>query len=114
MATDEFKLSDLDSQFKSKVIKIIRVLESEGYSLRVIWGKRTKEENDKLIKMGHASENSKHLDGKAVDLINRKIGYSENRNEPYYKRLEELAIEYNLIWGGNFRHRWDPNHLESR
>jgi hypothetical protein len=112
MASDEYKLEDLEPFFKSKVRKLIIELESDGYSIRVVWGKRTKEENDRLHKKGHASRNSKHLEGLAVDLINRRIGYSENPQEPYYLKLEELAEKYNLRWGGHFKHRWDPNHIE--
>lgn len=114
MAEDDYKLNDLEPEFKSKVNKIIKELEADGFSLRVIWGKRTKEENDRLVEKGMASSESKHLHGKGVDLINRKIGYSEKRDEPYYKRLKELATKYNLIWGGDFSTRWDPNHIESR
>lgn len=113
MAGDHHKLNDLDPEFKSKVLKIIKELEADGYSLRVVWGRRTQEENDKLVKKGMASKTSKHLHGKGVDLINRKIGYSTKKDEPYYKKLEELAAKYGLIWGGNFSSRWDPNHLEA-
>lgn len=51
-------------------------MENRGWNIRIVWGQRTKEENEVLVKKGVASRTSKHLSGEAVDLIDRKVGYS--------------------------------------
>ncbi|RMG58732.1 MAG: M15 family peptidase [Gammaproteobacteria bacterium] len=107
------KLYGLQPDFRTKVEKIIHEMEMRGWSIRIVWGARTYEENQRLVNKGVASPHSKHLLGKAVDLIDRKTGYTENRDHRFYKDLSELARKYGLIWGGNFRSRWDPCHLEA-
>jgi len=75
----------------------------------------SQEENDALGK--YASKNSKHLTGEAIDLIDMRLGYllgNENKNHKFFKDLEELANKYELKWGGNFKSRWDPHHIEAR
>lgn len=89
-------------------------MENRGWNIRIVWGQRTKEENEVLVKKGVASRTSKHLSGEAVDLIDRKVGYSNNRNHKYYKDLSELAKKEGLAWGGNFTQRWDPCHIETK
>ncbi|MEQ9437490.1 MAG: M15 family metallopeptidase [Cyclobacteriaceae bacterium] len=108
------KLEGLDPDFKVKAQQVIKKMKAKGWNLRVVWAKRTKEENDDLVKKGFASKNSKHLDGKALDLIDRKVGYSADRNHEYYKHLEEVTKEVGVKWGGSFRERWDPCHIEAK
>lgn len=112
MPADIDKLKGLDMLFADKVRKTVSELEFLGWNIRIVWGKRTLDENMALVKKGYASRNSKHLTGHAVDLIDRKTGYSNDRNHKYYKDLERLAKQNGLNWGGNFSARWDPCHIE--
>ncbi len=114
MAIGMEKLIGLEPIFKRKVKNVVIGMENRGWNIRIVWGKRTKKENDELVTKGVASKTSKHLPGKAVDLIDRKVGYSINRNHPYYKNLAELSKKEGLIWGGNFTQRWDPCHIEKK
>ncbi len=108
------KLIGLDPIFKRKVKNVVLEMENRGWNIRIVWGKRTQKENDDLVKKGVASRASKHLSGEAADLIDRKVGYTMNRNHQYYKDLSELSKKDGLIWGGNFTQRWDPCHIEKK
>lgn len=89
-------------------------MESKGWSIRIVWGVRTKAENDALVEKKLASPSSKHLKGRAVDLVDRQTGYSNDRNHKFYKDLSAIAKRLNLRWGGDFSSRWDPCHIEMR
>lgn len=108
------KLQGLDPIFKMKAKRVIEKMQRKGWKLRVVWGKRTQKENDKLVKRGTASKTSKHLQGKAVDLINRVDPYSMRKDHPYYKDLEKACKEVGVTWGGKFKSRWDPTHFEAK
>jgi RHS repeat-associated protein len=109
---DREKLDTLDKDFKTKADQVVDKMIEKGWDMRVVWGKRTKAENDELVKQGLASQTSKHLDGKAVDLINRKNPYPDDHDDPYYNDLSETCSEVGVTWGGNFNSRWDPTHFE--
>ena len=106
------KLQGLNFAFSEKIRKVVADMEFKGWNIRVVWGKRTPQENMALVRKGYASRNSKHLTGLAVDLIDRNTGYSNDRNHKYYKDLENIAKKHGLIWGGDFSGRWDPCHVE--
>jgi len=114
VASDMYKLSGLNPGFQVKVRAVVSNMEKRGWRIRIVWGKRTKSENDSLVKKGFASRTSKHLSGKAVDLIDRSVGYSSNKGHQYYKDLKDLANKEGLIWGGSFTQRWDPCHIEAK
>lgn len=106
------KLDSLDPEFREKALEVIRIMHGKGYKLRVLWGRRTKRENDALGK--NASKNSLHLEGKAVDLINRIDPYPKNKDHPYYRDLKEATDCVGVKWGGDFKSRWDPTHFEAK
>jgi len=111
--SDKGKLDTIDSKFKSKVDKVFKELTDKGYNLRVVWGKRTLEQNNKLVAKGHAVKNSLHLKGLAVDFVERSIGY-DNANHPQYVwDVLQAAENAGVTWGGYFN-KWDPNHIEAR
>ena len=107
------KLNGLTANFRPKAEQVLDELNNKGYDLRIVWGKRTKQENDALVKQGKASKNSKHLTGEALDFINRIVGY-DNANYPVYTADVGIAAKNaQVIWGGNFTTPWDPNHIEN-
>lgn len=75
MAVGLNKLDGLQLGFRQKLENVITDMEAKGWSIRVIWGKRTQQENMALVKKGVASKTSKHLDGKAADIVDRQVGY---------------------------------------
>ena len=112
MAIGMEKMVGLDPIFKKKAEKIVKEMEKRGWKIRIVWGKRTKAENDALVAKGMASKTSKHLNGKGLDLIDRVVGYTDNKSHKFYKDLKELAKQESLVWGGEFNQRWDPCHIE--
>ena len=109
---DVDKLDTLSKDFRPKAEEVLKELVERDYELRIIWGKRTKEENEKLVDTGNAIENSKHLTGNALDFVNRDIGYRNELAPEYTGAVEQAAKNAGVIWGGNFEDRYDPNHIE--
>jgi len=106
------KLDGLVPGFRAKARQVLNELNKKGHNLRVVWGKRTQEENDALVAKGNASINSKHLTGNALDFISRIVLY-DNLHYPIYTAETAVAAKRaGVIWGGNFTSRWDPNHIE--
>jgi hypothetical protein len=99
--------------FREHARSVVTEMVNKGWDVRVLWGRRTKEENDVLVGRGTASATSKHLTGEAVDLIYRADPYPNDRNHPYYRDLEKEVKKRGLIWGGDFKSRWDPTHFEN-
>lgn len=112
------KLDSLDSEFRKDAEKVLYdlVTDEHKHKLRLIWGIRTAEENKKLEEQGLAIPNSKHLPNpaKALDFIDRKIAYSDNRDLPYYKEVEDAAKRAGLESGNRWTKPWDPNHIEMK
>ena len=107
------KLDGLDPLFRVQARQVIEEMQQKGWKLRIVWGKHTKDENDALVEQGVASKKSKHLEGKALDLIDRHTGYTNDRNHKYYKDLQAVARKVRVTWGGDFTSRWDPCHVEA-
>ena len=112
MALGMEKLDNLDPLFRDKVKDVVHDMELKGWHLRIIWGVRTSEENMLLVQQGVASPSSKHLSGRAVDVIDRMVGYSLDKMHPYYRDLESISKHHGLLWGGDFSSRCDPCHIE--
>jgi hypothetical protein len=111
---DRTKMDTLNADFHVKASMVIDRMRDLGWHLRIIWGRRTKAENDALVQKGTASKTSKHLDGLAVDVIDTRVGYSSNRNHRYYSDLQRICQEVGVLWGGTFTKRWDPTHFEEK
>lgn len=111
---DLAKLDTLAPGFKPTALEIIQEMQAHGWKLRVVWAKRTKAENDVLVAEGKASPTSKHLTGEAVDLIDRVVSYTDDRNHAYYKHLKAACAKHGAKWGGDFGARWDPTHFEAQ
>ena len=106
------KLESLSDEFRPKAIAVLRDLVGQGYKLRIVWGRRSQEENKDLVYKKVASKNSAHLIGNALDFVNRRIGY-KNMNDPLYTQaVGQAAKDAGVVWGGHFRSMWDPNHIE--
>jgi len=108
------KLAGLNPDFRAKVERVLRELIDKGYPMRIVWGRRTQEENDRLHEEGKAIKNSKHLRGKALDIIHRIHAYrSTPENRQFWEDLRIAAEKQGLIWGGRFE-RYDPTHIEAK
>jgi D-alanyl-D-alanine carboxypeptidase-like protein len=109
------KLAILNKDFAEKAKKVIAILEHNQWPVIVVWGKRTTQENDVLVKQGVASKDSRHLYCEAVDVIynDKHEAYSNKHDHPYYMALKAAVAEVGgLRWGGDFKDHWDPTHFE--
>jgi hypothetical protein len=111
---DAEKLDTLSATCREPAGRVVDRMVDDGYDVRVVWGRRTPEENEVLVEKGLASPTSQHLTGDAVDLINRANPYPNDRSNPYYLDLRDAVGAEGLVWGGNFTSRWDPTHFECR
>ncbi|MDQ6999969.1 MAG: M15 family metallopeptidase [Mariprofundus sp.] len=111
---DVQKLDGLKPEFKAKVDQVFDELTDKGYNLRVIWGRRTLNENNALVAKGMASRRSLHLKGLAVDFVERSIGYNNADHPEYNAAVQQAAEHAGVRWGGSFKSRWDPNHIQAR
>jgi hypothetical protein len=112
MAEGMEKLQGLSAAFEAKARYVIIEMEKLGWHIRIVWGARTYAENQALVVTGDASSNSKHLTGEALDLVDRRVGYSSMHNHKYYLDLNRIAKSVGLVWGGDWISRWDPCHIE--
>jgi len=120
MALHIERLNRLQPAFKKKAIAVIEDMEKLGWHISIVYGFRTKKQNDALGK--NASKTSRHLLGLAVDIIDIKVGYNiayKHFSHPFCKDLERLCIKHNVYWGGNFvrknpKYRWDPCHFQEK
>lgn len=114
------RLNGLQPAFKKKALEVISGMEKCGWNISIVFGKRTKAQNDALGK--NASKASLHLIGKAVDIIDTTVQYNiayKNFAHPFCKDLEQLCIKHGVYWGGNFvrknpKYRWDPCHFQAK
>ncbi len=112
MAVGLEKLDTLDPAFAAKARHVVNEMEKLGWNIRIVWGVRSYEENRVLADAGLASKNSKHLTGRALDLIDQRLLYNFTPGHKYAQDLGRIAKSVGLIWGGDFISRWDPCHIE--
>ena len=119
MALHMEKLNRLQPAFKKKAIAVIQDMEKSGWHIQVVFGFRTKAQNNALGR--NASRSSKHLLGLAVDIIDTKVQWHIQRGNfghPFCKDMDRICKKHNVYWGGNFirtnsNNRWDPCHFQA-
>ena len=116
---DMRNLEGLDPSFSQKVVNILSTLQSQGWQPRVAEGLRTLEQQQQKIDQGRSSlknpQNSKHVQGLAVDIIDRRWGWggeAANTNHPFWNALGKAAQEEGLTWGGSWTTFKDVAHVE--
>lgn len=132
------KTRDLEPHFRRKVERIVHDLAAYLGVLdaHVASGRRTVAEQKKLVSKGYSKTmRSKHLSGRAADIVPRKQGW--NAPKSYWLKLGYLAEREGLRWGGFYglsrsqraalraaykakdweapvKVGWDPAHVETR
>jgi hypothetical protein len=113
--------------FDSKLDRIKKRVQAEtGYSLKVISGRRTADQQKKIFEGQRATGKkvtnadgtiveSKHQSGEAADL--RFVDKSGNvvtpkGNDKLWKALGKIAKEEGLVWGGDWTDPYDPGHVQ--
>jgi len=112
-------MEGLDSMFSQKVSQILQKLTEKGWKPRVAEGLRTIEQQQEKIDLNRSSlkdpNNSKHVQGLAVDIIDSRYGWSgkaSDLNFQFWQDLGEAAQEVGCIWGGNWKSFKDVAHVQ--
>jgi len=133
---DKRNLAGLQPELRVKVERILTDMERYlGYRAYVASGRRTEEQQRKLVEAGRSKTlRSKHLKGLAADIVPVELGWHAPRD--FWLKLGYLAYREGLRWGGEFgvpkgpllerlradvkakrwntqaKLGWDPSHLE--
>ncbi len=117
---DTSNLDGLDPTFVDKVKQILSTLSQKGWQPRVASGLRSIEEQQEKIDQGKSSlknpQNSKHVQGLAVDVIDKRYGWggpAADLDFEFWNDLGEVAREVGLTWGGDWKDFRDVAHVES-
>lgn len=109
------KLKGVD---KDLVAVVKRAIELTEVDFGVTEGIRTLDRQEELFKKGLSKTmKSKHLIGRAVDLVayvDGKISWEKEHYYPIALAMERAAIELNvdIRWGGDFKRFFDGPHFE--
>lgn len=113
---DTSNLEGLKPEFRAKVENILRKLQAKGWQPKVAEGLRTVEQQKEKVRKGYSKTlKSKHLDGLAADIIDKRYGWGKeaaDTNFQFWKDLGECAKNEGVTWGGNFRGFVDVAHVE--
>lgn len=113
---DTSNLNGLKPEFRVKVENVLRKLQAKGWQPKVAEGLRTVEQQKEKVQKGFSKTlKSKHLDGLAADIIDKRYGWGKeaaNLDFQFWKDLGQAATEESLTWGGNFKNFPDVAHVE--
>lgn len=111
-------LNNLKGVDKDLVAVVKRAIEITEIDFGVTEGIRTLDRQEELFKKGLSKTmKSKHLIGRAVDVVAYVDGKVSWEKEDYYPialAMERAAIELNvkIKWGGDFKRFFDGPHFE--
>lgn len=97
-------ISALDPRFQAPVSRVLSRLRDKGWDPVIRSGVRTQSEQDEKVAQGlSATRNSKHLDGLAADITDRKLGWDIPKDHPFWKDLQAIAEDEGLVSGARWR-----------
>ena len=100
---------------QSKVIMILARLDDQGWQPVIASSLRSMKQQREKVRLGYSKTyNSRHLYGRAVDIIDRRWGWrgpTANKNHAFWAALEEAGEAQGLFSGNRWRMR-DVAHLE--
>ena len=114
----QLSLNNLKGVDEDLVAVVKRAIEITEIDFSVTEGIRTLDRQTELFKKGLSKTmKSKHLIGRAVDLVAYVDGKVSWEKEDYYPialAMERAAIELNvkIKWGGDFKNFFDGPHFE--
>jgi peptidoglycan L-alanyl-D-glutamate endopeptidase CwlK len=115
-------LESLYPPFREKIERILDRMRLKGQDAKVVFGLRSKKEQDDLYAQGRTKPgkvvtmckypDSYHCLSIAVDICHRKLGY--NVPESFWKMFADLAVEEGLSAGFYWKKFMDRPHTEDR
>lgn len=106
-------LMSLVPYFRDRVIGVLLDMRERGFDPLVAEGRRSLARQVDLKRKGRTRALlSRHLVGKAVDIVDRKKGWQAERR--FWSALGSAYREHGIYWGGLWRAFPDPCHGEWR
>lgn len=107
-------LAELDSDFASKIVRVLEVLRTKGWKARVAEGRRTVQHQQKKVadKVSKTMK-SLHLCGKAADIIDSRYAWDVGKGHAFWQDLATAAKAEGLVWGGDWQDFEDVAHVEA-
>jgi peptidoglycan L-alanyl-D-glutamate endopeptidase CwlK len=104
------------SDFNSKIPLIMQELKDKGWKPKIHKQFRSIEKQREKVRKGHSTTmNSYHLCGLAVDIIDKRYGWSgpaADINYEFWKDLGKAANKQGLVWGGDWKSFKDVAHVQ--
>lgn len=116
MATDPTieQLSGLSPTMARIAVEIINAFRDAGIPLGIVakGGRRDPQTQQRLVNAGYsATTKSAHLTGDAVDFD--VLGFPRKDLPPqFFSIIGQFGESYGLVWGGRWKHPYDPMHFE--
>jgi hypothetical protein len=105
-----------DPKLQAALPLIMQDLRNQGYQPKIASGIRTPEEQAEKVRLGYSqTQNSKHLYGKAADIVDQRWGWdgpAADPNHPFWNALGEAAKRHGVQWGGDWKNFRDPAHVQ--
>lgn len=112
----EAALVTLEPDFEARVRRVLARLEREGWEPVVVSGRRSKEQQRKIVAAGRSrTMKSLHLCGRAADIMDHRHGWRGPAASPKFRfwvRLGVAARAEGLIWGGDWKSFQDVPHIQ--
>jgi peptidoglycan L-alanyl-D-glutamate endopeptidase CwlK len=108
---------ELNPKLASAIPNIMAELRAKGWQPKIASAIRTPEEQAEKVRLGYSQTmNSKHLHGKAVDIVDERYGWNgptSDTNHQFWKDLGEAAQRQGMQWGGNWKNFKDVAHVQT-
>lgn len=106
MPTKNKAFLSVKPELQTLVWTIMLELEKKGWQPQVAEGLRTIEEQKEKVRLGYSQTlNSRHLTGRAVDVIDKRYGWNIPLHHPFWLDYGHLVLATNqLQWGGIWLH----------
>lgn len=95
------------------IAHIIIDLQNKGWDPKVVELCRTEAQQREKVEKGYSQTmHSKHLRGRAVDIVDRRYLWNIKPNHEFWKDLGRACKDRGLIWGGDWKGFLDVAHCE--
>lgn len=118
----EKKLASLDTRIRSKVVRVLEALESEGFKPKVVFAWRSVAVQQRLVEEGksrvrfsfHNAQRKKGTpNAYAADIIDKRWAWNDEAEENgFWRALGRTAKAEGLYWGGDWRSFKDWAHVQ--
>lgn len=106
-------MNGFDPKLAGMLPGILSDLRAKGWEPYIASGLRTPDEQRQKVAQGYSQTmNSKHLVGKAADIVDQRYGWDGNQAQQFFHDLGQAAQAHGATWGGNWKSFPDPAHIQ--